>query len=367
MSDHDNRLMQRAIELARQGWHTTTPNPRVGCVIVNAGEVVGEGYHQRAGEPHAEVHALKSAGSKAAGATAYVTLEPCSHVGKTPPCADALIAAGIKTVVIGCQDPNPLVAGRGIAQLKAANITVKTGVLAPECEALNPGFFKRMRTGRPWVRVKIAMSLDGRIATQTGASQWITSEASRLAVQQLRAGACAVLTSSRTVMIDNPALNVRIPPDPPQSPCLMRQPTRVIVDSQLTISPDSQILHLPGKVIIFYHRAPVEKETALASLATLIQAPSHNGRVDLSAVMKTLGELGHNEILVEAGGLFAGALLSADLIDELIVYQAPLLLGHQAQAGFHLPDIFALTEAYAWTYERCRRVGNDIELVLTPR
>ncbi|HET9121981.1 MAG TPA: bifunctional diaminohydroxyphosphoribosylaminopyrimidine deaminase/5-amino-6-(5-phosphoribosylamino)uracil reductase RibD, partial [Acidiferrobacteraceae bacterium] len=271
----DAHYMARALELARRGRETTPPNPCVGCVLVRGDTVVGEGWHRRAGEPHAEVHALRAAGTGAAGATCYVTLEPCAHTGRTPPCADALIAAGVARVVVGMEDPNPLVQGAGMARLRAAGITVEQNVLQAEAEALNPGFLQRMRKRRPWVRVKLAATLDGRSATAQGESQWITSEPARVDVQQYRARASAILTGVATVLADNPRLNLR----PPRE----RMPLRIVLDSSLRTPPGSALFGTPGAVLVVTTTmAPEGAERALVGAgAEILRLPAERGRVAL--------------------------------------------------------------------------------------
>lgn len=347
--------MQRAIDLATLGLNTTTPNPRVGCVLVKDGDLVGEGYHQRAGEAHAEVNALKAAGANAKGATAYVSLEPCSHQGRTGPCADALIQAGITTVVYGMLDPNPEVAGRGLDKLRAAGVEVKGPVLADQAEALNPGFIKRMRQQMPWVRVKIGASLDGRTAMANGESQWITSQQARQDVQRLRARSCAIVTGVETVLSDNPALTVRDPAlgDAP------RQPLRVIVDSKLRTPADAQILEGAATAI-------ASCSASEAFPAPVWALPTDSGRVDLKALLHKLAEQQCNEVLVEAGATLAGAFVQAGLVDELVVYLAPKLLGSDARAMLQMP-IETLAEASDWEYSEVVAIGSDLRLTLTPK
>ncbi len=342
-------FMQRAIELAQRGQNTTTPNPNVGCVLVKNGQIIGEGFHKKAGQAHAEIEALNDAkhhGHAVRGATVYVTLEPCSHVGKTPPCADALIAAGVAEVIIGSHDPNPQVSGQGVAKLRQAGIVVTEGVLRQQCDALNRGFFKRMSTGMPWVTVKLGMSLDAKIATAGGESQWITGEAARADVQQLRAKSCAVMTSSATVITDNPSLNVRLPDT-------VRQPKRVIVDSQLRVSRKSCIFGLSGETLVY---TCIDNPDA-------ITVPKKDGHADLTAVLKDLGSEQHcNHVLVEAGGRFAGALIGQGLVDELIVYSAPKLLGDGAKPAFAMPAVAALAKAPSFYLDNCAIIGSDLKI-----
>ncbi|WP_409526531.1 bifunctional diaminohydroxyphosphoribosylaminopyrimidine deaminase/5-amino-6-(5-phosphoribosylamino)uracil reductase RibD [Nitrincola sp. MINF-07-Sa-05] len=330
--------MARAIALAWQGLYSTDPNPRVGCVLVRDGQIVGEGYHQRAGEPHAEVLALRDAADQASDATAYVTLEPCSHFGRTPPCADALIKAGVKRVVAAMVDPNPDVAGNGLARLQAAGIEVACGLLEAQARELNPGFIKRMETGLPFVRVKLAMSLDGRTAMQSGESQWITGPAARNDVQALRARSSAILTGIDSVLLDDPAMTVR------RAELFadgnIRQPLRVVLDSRLRLPSQARILSEPGPVLL----ATLSEDDALRkaleeSGADIWQLPAaDNGGIDLPALLRRLvAERNCNEILVECGATLAGAFVEAGLVDELVVYMAPTLLGSDARPLLMMP------------------------------
>lgn len=354
MQAADSQWMARALQLAAQGLNTTTPNPRVGCVMVKGEEIVGEGWHARAGEPHAEVHALRAAGEKARGATAYVTLEPCSHLGRTPPCADALIAAGVARVVCAMQDPNPLVAGQGIDRLRGAGIEVECGLMETEARALNIGFVSRMTRGIPWVRSKIAASLDGRTALANGTSQWITGEAARQDVQHWRARSCAVLTGVGTVLADDPRLNVRIDTE--------RQPLRVVLDSTLRMSPSSRMLQ-SGKVLICTASRDANRSAALAALgAQVIVLADPTGQVDLHAVLHELARRGINEVLVEAGRKLNGALLRAGLADELLLYLAPQLLGDAALGMADLGELLRLEQRVELAWRDVRRVGEDLRI-----
>ena len=354
----DHGYMARALQLAANGLYTTHPNPRVGCVIVgageNAGKVVGEGWHARAGEPHAEVHALAQAGAHARGATAYVTLEPCCHHGRTPPCADALIEAGVARVVMAMVDPNPKVAGQGLAWLGAAGITTESGVLQAQAEALNAGFMMRMREHRPYVRCKLAMSLDGRTAMASGESKWITSDAARADVQRLRASSAAILTSIGTVLADDPALTVRMGG-------VARQPLRVVVDSQLRISPQARLLSAPGNaLIVTTAQDDVRSVKLMSENVTVSVQPARQGQVDLTALMQMLAvEHEINEVLVEAGPTLNGALLDAGLIDEVIIYMAPHLMGDAARGLFHLPGLQHMSQRIALDIQDIRAVGQD--------
>lgn len=349
------QYMRRAMALANKGLYTTTPNPRVGCVIVKDNVIVGEGYHEKAGQPHAEVYALAMAGDKAKGATVYVTLEPCSHYGRTPPCADALIAAGIAAVMVGSRDPNPQVSGRGVAKLRDAGVTVTTDFLREDCDSLNRGFLKRMTTGLPYVRVKMGMTLDAKIATASGESQWITGEAARADVQHLRAQSCAVMSSSATVIADNPSLNVRLDN-------VVRQPKRVIIDTHLSVPAHAKLFDLVGDILI-YHCQTQANPTEFNDSTTYVAVPEKASHVDLAAVLQDLGDKQCNEVLVEAGGVLAAALLAHHLVDELIIYQAPMLLGHTARPAFAVPSVEQLAQAQRFTVADCRIIGNDVKTV----
>ncbi|MBE5251072.1 bifunctional diaminohydroxyphosphoribosylaminopyrimidine deaminase/5-amino-6-(5-phosphoribosylamino)uracil reductase RibD [Mixta mediterraneensis] len=365
----DERYMARALELARRGRFTTLPNPNVGCVIVRDGNIVGEGWHQRAGEPHAEVHALRMAGDKARGATAYVTLEPCSHHGRTPPCCDALIAAGVKRVVAAMQDPNPQVAGRGLQRLHQAGIDVSHGLMMSEAEALNRGFLKRMRTGFPWVQLKSGASLDGRTAMASGESQWITSAHARRDVQRLRAQSAAILSSSATVLADDPSLTVRWSELNEETRSLLdenslRQPLRVIVDSQNRVTPHHNVINQPGETWLMRH---TPDQQVWPGSVTQIAAPLREQQLDLVAMMMLLGQRQINSVWVEAGAALAGALLQAGLVDELIVYVAPKLLGDSGRGLCQLPGLHQLADAPAFSFSDVRQVGSDLRLTLIPQ
>jgi diaminohydroxyphosphoribosylaminopyrimidine deaminase/5-amino-6-(5-phosphoribosylamino)uracil reductase len=350
----DSQWMARALQLAAQGLNTTSPNPRVGCVLVKGDAVVGEGWHARAGEPHAEVHALRAAGKSARGATAYVTLEPCSHHGRTPPCADALIAAGVTRVVCAMQDPNPLVAGQGIARLRAAGIDVENGLMAAAARELNVGFVSRMTRGLPWVRSKIAASLDGRTALANGVSQWITGAAARQDVQHLRARSCAVLTGIGTVLADDPQLNVRIATE--------RQPLRVVLDSTLRMPASARMLQ-GGRVLVFTASNDADKRGALEQQgAEVLLLADASGRVDLQEVMRELARRGSNEVLLEAGRELNGALLRAGLVDELVLYLAPQLLGDAARGMADLGELLRLEQRVNLAWRDVRRVGEDLRI-----
>ncbi len=355
----DEFFMARALKLAELGCYTTDPNPRVGCVIVKEQRIIAEGWHQRAGQPHAEVNALAMT-PDVTGATAYVTLEPCSHFGKTPPCCDALINAGIKRVVTAMQDPNPLVKGQGLARLAAAGIDVVTGVLANEAQRLNRGFINRMTKNRPFVTSKLAMSLDGRTASAAGDSQWITSAQARADVQHLRAASSAILTGINTLLADNPRLTARV--DVP-----VQQPLRVILDSQLRTPVDAQIVQQPGRTLILTHTTELEKIQALTDKGFEIhQLPLCGQRLDLPAVMDFLATQACNNVLIEAGPILNGALLANNLIDELIIYLAPCLLGDGGRGLFHLPNLVTMADKKNLRLIDTRQVGPDLRLTFSP-
>lgn len=364
MTTLDRRYMAEAIQLAYKGLYTTDPNPRVGCVIVNDGQVVGRGWHVKAGEGHAEVNALSEAGEQARGATAYVTLEPCSHHGKTPPCADALIKAGVARVVAAMQDPNPLVAGEGFQKLRDAGVAVDFGLLEAEAEAVNPGFIKRMRSGYPLVRVKLAMSVDGRTAMASGESQWITGASARQDVQRLRARSSAIITGSGTVNSDDPALTVRaeeLGVDGAMR-AAERQPLRVIVDSEGDISSQAKLLQLPGKTIIAMASNKGLDEQLDLNKVEYKSFPAENGRVDLKLLLSWLAAQGCNEVLIEAGATLAGAFVSQQLVDELWVYMAPKLMGSKARPLMSLP-LDKMSQQVPLVLSDLRVVGDDIRLI----
>jgi diaminohydroxyphosphoribosylaminopyrimidine deaminase / 5-amino-6-(5-phosphoribosylamino)uracil reductase len=348
----DHQHMQRALELAQRGLYTTDPNPRVGCVLVRDQQVVGEGWHRKAGEPHAEVYALQAAGKQANGATAYVTLEPCSHHGRTPPCAEALVAAGVTEVVIAGLDPNPQVNGQGVAKLKAAGIAVRSGLLTEAATQLNAGFIKRMQTGLPLVRVKLGMSLDGRTALANGVSQWITSEASRADVQLWRARSSVVMTGIGTVLADDPQLNVR----DPSIDMLGRQPLRVVCDTSLRMPVHARMAQAPGCVI--YTAATPQAR----GMAEVVRVGTNEGQLDLQAVLRNLAARGCNEVLVEAGPILSGRLLALRLVDELLLYAAPTLLGNDARALVQLPLIERMQDRIELELLNATPIGGDLRL-----
>ena len=349
----DLRHMARAIALASRGLNTTDPNPRVGCVLVKDGRVVGEGWHQRPGEPHAEVHALNAAGVAARGATAYVSLEPCCHHGRTPPCSQALIQAGVARVVAAMPDPDPRVAGKGFAELERAGIRVDTGLLRAKAESLNPGFISRMTRRRPYVRLKLAASLDGRTAMASGESKWITGDAARADVQRLRARSSAILTGIGTVLADDPSLTVR-------DLDIGRQPLRVVLDTHLRMSPQARMLSLPGTTLVVAAVSGTEAAAALrAAGAEVLCLPGEKDTIDLVALFQQLAERGVNELLVEAGATLCGALLKTELVDELIVYLAPHLLGDHGRGMFNLSGIAVMADRIAIEIQDVRAVGQD--------
>ena len=355
----DHEFMVRALRLARRGLFTTSPNPRVGCVLVRDGAIVGEGWHRRAGEAHAEVNALAMAGGATRGATAYVTLEPCSHYGRTPPCAEALIAAGVARVVAAMQDPNPLVAGRGLAMLNTTGIVTECGLMAEEAVELNVGFVSRMTRGRPWVRLKLAASLDGKTALNDGRSQWITGTPARRDGHRWRARACAILSGIGTVRTDDPQLNVR-------DVATERQPLKVVVDSRLTLSPEARVLE-GGALVVCADIEDMARADALRRQgAELLCLPNGAGRVNLGALLDELGRRGINELHVEGGERLNGALLEARLVDELLIYLAPCLIGDTARGMFGIPPLAALNDKHALSIRDIRRVGNDLRLLARP-
>lgn len=352
----DHEFMFRALQLAARGLNSTTPNPRVGCVIVRGAGIVGEGWHERAGEPHAEIHALRLAGERAQGATAYVSLEPCNHHGRTPPCAEALIGAGVERVVVAMQDPNPLVAGEGLARLRAAGIAVSSGLLEVQARELNIGFVSRMERGSPWVRLKCAASLDGKTALRNGRSQWITGAAARRDAHAWRARSCAILTGIGTVRDDDPRLTVR-------DVATTRQPLRVVVDSRLEIAPEAKVL-VGGNVLVACAIDDAARAAGLrARGAEVVVLPNDQGKVDLSGLMRELGRRGINEVLVEAGFKLNGSLLREGCVDELLIYLAPSLLGDAARGMFDLPELVRLEEKRLLSWRELRQVGDDLRVV----
>lgn len=356
----DCRHMARALELARRGLTTAHPNPRVGCVLVKNGEVVGEGWHAKTGEAHAEVNALALAGGRAAGATAYVTLEPCSHQGRTGPCTRALLEAGIAEVVSATEDPSPHASGRGLTILREAGVRTRSGLMRAEACALNAGFISRIRRGRPFVRLKIAASLDGATAMHDGQSRWITGEAARDDVQKLRARSGAVLTGAGTVVADDPSLTVRA------SASACSQPLRAVVDSALRISPQARLLSQPGETVVFCTddgRRPALEQAG----ASVRRVPAGSGGVDLPTVLATLARDYHtNELLAEAGPGLAGSLLTSGLVDELVIYQAPHIMGSETRGMFETPPWRGLGDGPRLAIVDVRRVGEDLRITARP-
>ncbi len=356
----DHAMMARSLRLAERGAYTTKPNPMVGCVIAHDEEIVGEGFHQLAGEPHAEVFALREAGDRAHGATAYVTLEPCAHTGRTPPCVQSLIDAGIARVVAACGDPFEKVAGKGFEALRAAGIAVEVGVMETQARALNRGFFSRIERGRPWVRVKLAMSLDGHTALASGESRWISSEASRLDVQRWRARCGALLTASGTVLADDPQLTVRMDDDAP-----FVAPLRVVLDPGLAIPEGSRILDDNAPTLLLH--APDARVARYLRACDRAAIPSRDGMLDLDAALRLLATRGINEVQTEAGATLCGALLKAGLVDELLLYVVPVLLGVRGKPLFGGWDAETMAERFDLQMIETRAVGTDLRLLLQPR
>jgi diaminohydroxyphosphoribosylaminopyrimidine deaminase/5-amino-6-(5-phosphoribosylamino)uracil reductase len=363
-TDFDHRAMARALELAQNGANTAHPNPRVGCVIAKDGEIIAEGWHERAGGPHAEVAALRALASGAGliaaqGSTVYVTLEPCSHHGRTPPCADALVNARVGRVVFAIPDPNPKVAGSGAVTLAQAGVKVDMGLMEAEAEEINAGFLKRMRHGTPYVRVKVGMSLDGRTALANGKSKWITSEAAREDVQRWRARSSAVLTGIGTVLADDPQLNVRLPD-------VSRQPMVVVLDSKARTPLEAKVFTGGGPVVVFTQGGEVPGAAALRLKGARVEAVTRSDRLDLAAVLAKLGDLEVNEVLVEAGPTLTGAFVRQGLVDELLIYMAPKLLGPQGRPLFDLPLLEDLQQAAAFDIIDTQQVGSDLRLRMRP-
>ena len=372
MSATDRRHMTRALDLARRGLYSTDPNPRVGCVIARGEHVVGEGWHRYAGEPHAEIHALAAAGGDSRGATAYVTLEPCLHTGRTGPCTRGLIEAGVAKVVAAMPDPDPRVAGQGFAELAEAGIEVETGLLEATARALNRGFASRHERGRPWVRCKLAATLDGRTATAAGESRWITGEAARADVHRLRAQAGAILTGIGTLLADDPRLDARLE-DTGCSVPPVRPPIRVIVDSRLRTPPAARVLSVPGDVLIATTGddartgAAARRRALVEAGAEIMTLPDAGGRVSLPALMTALSGRGINEVHTECGPALAGALLESALVDEIVVYLAPALLGDVARGMFTLPGVAAMRDRIGLEITGVSRLGADLRIDAVPK
>ncbi|WP_415890055.1 bifunctional diaminohydroxyphosphoribosylaminopyrimidine deaminase/5-amino-6-(5-phosphoribosylamino)uracil reductase RibD [Neptuniibacter sp. SY11_33] len=366
----DREYMARAIQLAKEGLYTTQPNPRVGCVLVKQGNILGEGFHYRAGEGHAEVNALRAAGDEAKGATAYVTLEPCSHYGRTPPCSDALIKAGVTRVVAAMVDPNPQVAGRGMTMLREAGIEATSGLLEESARTLNPGFIKRMETGLPFVRVKSAISLDGRTAMASGESKWITGPAARGDVQKLRAQSSVILTGIGSILQDDSALTVREEQLnlPNVADVVQKQPLRVVLDSHLQMPLTASILKQPGRTLIATCTDDTIAKNKLKDAgAEVLVMPAENGRVALLPLLRLLAsEEQCNDLLVETGSVLAGAFVEQKLADELHVYMAMKLLGSQAKPLFELP-LTKMSEQVELQMLDSRMLGDDLKLILQPQ
>ena len=364
----DYEFMARAFRLAERGLYTTMPNPRVGCVLVKDGQVIGEGWHVRAGEPHAEVNALTAAGDNARGATAYVSLEPCSHTGRTGPCSQALVDAGVSRVVYAMEDPNPLVSGRGIDIMRAGGIQVDGPVLEDDARALNPGFIKRMERKLPFVRCKLAMSLDGRTAMESGESKWITGPRARADVQRLRARSCAIVSGVDSVLQDNSSLTVRADELDLANAreAAEKQPLRVILDSRLRL-PRNALMFKQHTPILLVHNgsAEVGHLAGWPEFVELLALPGKDGRIDLQALLRELAQRHCNEVLVEAGSTLAGSFLRRGLLDEIIVYMAPKLLGSKARPIFELP-LETMSASLALKINDIRAVGRDWRITASP-
>ncbi|MEW6981557.1 bifunctional diaminohydroxyphosphoribosylaminopyrimidine deaminase/5-amino-6-(5-phosphoribosylamino)uracil reductase RibD [Colwelliaceae bacterium 6471] len=366
--------MQRAISLAKRGHFTTSPNPRVGCVLVKNNQIVGEGYHIKAGDGHAEVNALRMAGDQAAGATAYVTLEPCSHHGRTPPCAQALINANVAQVIAAMEDPNPQVSGQGMKMLKAAGIATKTGLLENDARTLNVGFIMLMTKKRPFVRCKLASSLDGKTAMASGESKWITSAAARRDVQRLRAQSCAIIAGADSIIMDQAKMTVRWSelgqPQEDYAEQDIRQPVRVIIDSRNRLTPDLAVFQYDSPIILI--RSTIENLLTWPHFVEQVQVPlkttvDGQDKTDLHALLALLGARGINDVLVESGATLAGAFFSENLVDELILYQAPMLLGAEGKSLVNMPDVTLLAQAKQLKINDIRMVGSDVRITAAAR
>ena len=355
--------MARALKLARRGWYTTPPNPRVGCVIVRRGKIIGTGWHQQAGQAHAEIIALQQAGRNADGATVYVTLEPCCHHGRTPPCSRALIRAGVARVVIAVEDPSPQVNRRGIAELQQAGIEVRVGVCRADAQRLNRGFFHRLACGVPWVVLKTAVSLDGKTALRNGNSRWITAPPARQDAHKLRAGSAAIMTGIGTVLCDDPQMTARLEG-------VVRQPLRVILDRHLRTPPQARILHAPGEVLLL---VAGEAEVPASRLrdyrygnVEIMRIAAHPDGLDLGRVMRELGRRAINDLMLEAGATLSGAMLRQGWVNEVVVYQSPDLLGSDAHGMFRLPGVTAMENKTRLRYVDVRMIGRDCRMTLAP-
>lgn len=364
-TEQDEIYMARAIELAKKGRFTTTPNPNVGCVLVKNNQIIGEGFHQLAGQGHAEVNALAVAGERAKGATAYVTLEPCSHYGRTPPCAEGLKAAGVVKVIAAMVDTNPQVAGKGLKILSDAGVEVAYGLLEQQARALNLGFFKRMEHGLPYVTCKMAASVDGKTALKNGQSKWITGPAARQDVQLQRAQSCAILTGADTVMVDDAKLNVR-QSELPQSLATdlpLRQPVRVIIDSRNRLTPELALFKIESEVIIFTTK--VDKSKQWPHFVRHIEVPALNEKVSLNAVLETLAQLQFNNVFLEAGATLAGKMTELKLIDEYLFYIAPKLMGCDAKSLVNFAPLTDMKNTVNLTFKECVNIGDDIRITAT--
>jgi diaminohydroxyphosphoribosylaminopyrimidine deaminase / 5-amino-6-(5-phosphoribosylamino)uracil reductase len=354
----DEAWMRRALQLATLAMNHATPNPRVGCVFVRDGQMLTEGYTQRPGEAHAEAHAIKLARLKNVdlkGATAYVTLEPCNHFGRTPPCTEALIEAGVMRVIAATQDPNPIVGGRGFTRLRESGVEVRVGLLEHDAQEINIGFLKRIRTGLPWVRAKVATSLDGRTGLSNGQSQWITGEAARDDGHHFRARACAIATGSGTVRHDNPKMTVRNV----DTPLPLRQPLRIVFDHLGDLRADAHALE-DGALVICADRIPHD----LGRDVEVLQLPDGHGKIDLPRAIAEIGSRQVNELHVEAGARLMGPLIQAGLVDELLIYQSPKLLGRDAREMFSIPEPLKLGEALQFEFHDVTRIGDDVRMIL---
>ena len=372
----DFHYMKIAIELAKKGLYSTKPNPAVGCVLVKDGQIVGEGWHQKAGEPHAERVALAEAGDNAQGATAYVTLEPCSHYGRTPPCADGLIEAKVARVVVAVQDPNPLVSGQGIQRIKNAGIDVTVGILEEEATAINLGFIRKMKKQLPFVRLKMASSLDGRTAMQNGESHWITGEASRQEVHKMRARSGALITGIGTVLADNPSLTVRLSDEVLAELNLNQQnchPIRVVLDPNLSMPTDAKMLSLPGRTILMTSKETAERSPELVEMLynqgiELVAVSAHDDRLDIESILRYLAEEEDiNDVMVESGAIVAGAFMQSGLVNELHSFIAPSLMGDSAKPMFVLPGIESMDQKMNFQIQSIDRFGEDVRLILVPK
>ena len=375
-SQDDYDYMARAIALAKKGLYSTKPNPAVGCVIVNQGEVVGEGWHQRAGMPHAERVALANAGAKAKGATVYVTLEPCSHHGRTPPCADGLIEAGVVEVVMAMVDPNPLVSGQGIARLKQAGIEVKTGLMEEEARNLNKGFIHKMQSQMPYVKIKMATSLDGRTAMDNGESQWITGAEARADVHKMRAQAGAIVTGIGTVLADDPSLTVRLSDDELKAMNLTPEnahPLRVVLDPSLSMPLDAKMLSQFGRTLVMTTKESVERspevvEAMFAKQIEIVAVSAREDRLDVKAILKYLAEEESiNDVLVESGAMVAGGFIESGYVNEIHSFVAPCFMGNKAKPMFDLPRVQSMDDKIEFQFESITPFGEDIKLVLKPK